>query len=212
MERQNSRGGSERSYPASLYFCDELNQALNSGIGHEIVKALDAQEVNNTTEGLSNALIVRSFLFACKEELSFLNKAVIADGTPEGILKNAWMMAKNVDTLFDDTFLAEEASSEYAKLSGDEYFRNALVVHEGKARTVDARYIARVDLRCLDEPPEIYAEMEGLSNFIRDDLLMKAQVLYDQDATTDLVAVMLQTIDFHVGIIDEKLQNILTLA
>lgn len=165
-------GGAEYSkeyYPASLYFCDELKEAIEGGGREQIVGALDLQEQNNTTIGLSNQLMVRSFMSGQRAKLMHLEGHISrsSDLWEAGRLVGGYITQLESD--FSEVFAADEGEVVCARLLDDEYLRD-VIRGSGNLTTVTARYIAATDISTMLPPEAAFYTVELTKDNILNDL------------------------------------------
>lgn len=143
---------------ASIYFCDELNLAINKvdPSPTEIVRAMRIQPERNATIGISNFLAVRSFLVEERASLTalynFLDKAnEITEAIP--LTENH---LESLSVRFKDMFGDSEEEA-FTKLDNDDFFRS--VMREPNEQLPGlAKYIAGFKLSSLKTPEQAYTD------------------------------------------------------
>lgn len=166
--------------PASIYFCDELNLAINKEDPNplEIVEAIKIQPERNVTIGISNFLAVRSFLVEERASLTafygFLDKT---DRVNE-VIPLAENHLESLNIRFRDIFGDSEEEA-FAKLDNDDFFRSVMSQPNERLPGL-AKYIASFKLSSLSTPEQAYIDSGKVKADIESELRLGLEEFKDR--------------------------------
>lgn len=184
----------------------ELDAAITRDDVDGMADAIDRQLPNDTTEAISNALEARLFMFEQAGELELLRCGVVEANAVEEALALVYGSERRSKGLFYDSFVANEASDEYAKLSNDNLFRENLSERDEDVLLV-TKHLKRMTRSQFRTKTEVYKDMKDLSDLIADNLVANTFLLAKSGLNEQTKSGVEDMIGFCIDVINRKIED-----
>lgn len=185
---------------------EELNNAIQSGQVDEINVAIELQPVNDVTESLSNALRARNFLYETAQELESLKYDFITIDKKNEALVAIGKTRREVQNIFTDAFVVSEASDMYAKLEGDDLFREILADSDESVARI-AQRLAGMSESDLRDAADIYKEMTEIWQLVVANLEAQAVLILQEGPSAATVAGLEEMVGHCIDVINRKVES-----